>query len=68
MTNYKPEVQTDSTGKWYGNGCAFATRTEAEAYVQDLACRWTAVRHTRVVESADAITCRFVDGKIEWPS
>jgi hypothetical protein len=66
MTSYKPEVQADSTGTWAGNGCAFATREEAAAYVHDLAYRWTAVRDTRVVESADPVTCRFVDGETKW--
>jgi hypothetical protein len=66
MTSYKPEVQAGSTGIWYGNGCAFATREEAEAYVRDLAWRWTAVRATRVVESAGPVTCRFVAGQTEW--
>jgi hypothetical protein len=64
--SYKPEVQADSTGQWRGNGCAFATHAEADLYVRDLAWRWTAVRHTRVVESSSPVTCRFVDGRIEW--
>jgi hypothetical protein len=29
--SFKPEVQTDSTGKWYGNALRFGTREEAEA-------------------------------------
>jgi hypothetical protein len=28
--SFKPEVQADATGKWYGNALRFATRAEAE--------------------------------------
>jgi len=28
--SWKPEVTADSTGKWYANGLAFATKAEAE--------------------------------------
>jgi hypothetical protein len=66
MTSYKPEVQADASNHWSSNGCRFAAREEADLYVRDLAYRWTAVRDTRVVESADPATCRFVDGKTEW--
>ena len=67
MTSYKPEVQADSTDKWCGNGCAFATHAEAKAYVRGLAYRWTAVRSTRVVESRSPVTCRLEpDGGLEW--
>ena len=31
--SFKPEVQTDNTGNWYGNALRFATREEAEAQV-----------------------------------
>jgi hypothetical protein len=34
--SFKPEVQTDDTGKWYGNALRFGSREEAEAQVQDL--------------------------------
>ena len=53
--SYAPEVQTIGDGDtWTGNGCRFATREEAETWVDRLACRWTAVTGTRVVESDDA--------------
>ena len=68
MTSFKPEVQADASGRWDSNGCRFAAREEAEWYVRDLAWRWTAVRATRVVESADPVTCRLVDGRVEWPA
>jgi hypothetical protein len=54
--SYKPEVVADSAGKWCGNAVRFATEAEAEAYVLNLAMRWTAVRDTRVVESPDPVT------------
>ena len=31
--SWAPEVQTDSTGKWYGNALRFATESEAYASV-----------------------------------
>jgi len=37
--SFKPEVQTDATGQWYGNALRFATRAEAEAQVTDLMMR-----------------------------
>jgi len=64
--SYIPEVIADSTGKWIGNALRFATKAEAEAYVQDLMWRWTAVRDTRVVESADPVNYTLsTDGKLE---
>jgi len=63
--SFKPEVQADDTGKWYGNALCFATREEAEAQVTDLMMRWTAVRDTRVVESDDPVKYRYVDGRLE---
>jgi hypothetical protein len=45
------EVQTAGDGDhWSTNSLVFATREEAERYVDDLMFRWTAVRDTRVVE------------------
>lgn len=62
--SFKPEVQTDSTGKWYGNALRFATREEAMAQVSDLAYRWTSVRDMRVVESDDPVNYAYVDHKL----
>ena len=53
--SYKAEVIADSSGEWTSNALRFATREEAEAYVFDLAMRWTLVRETRVVESSDPV-------------
>lgn len=60
--SWKPEVQTDNTGKWYGNALRFATKEEAEANVQNLADRWLLVIATRVVESDDPVNYAWVDG------
>jgi hypothetical protein len=50
---YKAEVIADSSGNWAGNALVFATQAEAEAYVLDLSIRWTLVRETRTVETAE---------------
>lgn len=51
---FKAEVIADSSGKWAGNALVFATEAEAEAYVLDLARRWTLVRETRTVSTDEA--------------
>jgi hypothetical protein len=53
--SYKPEVIADNSGKFVGNALRFSTREKAEAYVADLAARWTLVIETRVVESEDPV-------------
>jgi hypothetical protein len=63
--SFKPEVQTDNTGKWYGNALRFATREEAEAQVLDLMTRWTSVRDIRAVESDEPVNYRYVGGRLE---
>lgn len=63
--SFAPEVIADNSGKWCGNSLRFATKEEAEGNVADLACRWTMVRKTRVVESQDEPNYRFVEGKTE---
>ena len=37
--SWKPEVIADSSGKWCGNACRFATKQEAEDDVKDLMMR-----------------------------
>lgn len=54
--SFKAEVIADNSGKWCGNALRFATKEEAEIYVDDLMMRWTAVRDTRVVECDDPVT------------
>lgn len=62
--SYKPEVQTDNTGKWYGNALRFATREEAESNARDLMCRWFAVRDYRATESDEPVNYAYVDHKL----
>ncbi len=62
--SFKPEVQTDNSGNWYGNALRFATREEAELNVFDLSMRWMLVRETRVVESTDPVTHAWADGRL----
>ena len=52
--SWKPEVRVKGDAKWYGNAIRCETKEEAEAYVRDLAARWTSVVETRVVEDPGA--------------
>ncbi len=62
--SFRPEVQTDDTGKWYANALRLPTRHEAEAQVHDLMMRWLAVRDTRVVECDDPVNYRYINGRL----
>jgi hypothetical protein len=59
MKSYKPEVQTDSSGKWYGNALRFATYEEAHANARDLAIRWFAVKAWRASEASDPVNYKW---------
>ena len=59
--SWAPEVQTDSTGKWYGNALRFATESEAYASAGELCSRWLLVRAYRAAPSADPVTVRMPD-------
>jgi|ETNvirnome_2_300_1030623.scaffolds.fasta_scaffold39570_4 hypothetical protein len=48
--SYAAEVKTPGDQDWVGNGLSFATESQAQQYVDDLAGRWFAVQETRVVE------------------
>lgn len=61
MVSWKPEVIADSSGKWTGNTCRFATEDEAKKYVADLKGRWFLVTDTRVVESDDPVSAKWDD-------
>jgi hypothetical protein len=61
--SWAPEVQTDSTGKWYGNALRFATEAEAYASAAELATRWMLVRDYRAAPSADPVTVHMPDIK-----
>lgn len=60
--SWSPEVIADNSGKWVGNALRFATQAEAEAYVSDLAYRWTMVRETRVVEVDEPANYAWTNG------
>jgi hypothetical protein len=62
--SFKPEVIADSTGKFFGNALAFATKEEAEANVRDLSMKWMAVRETRAVESDQPVNYQYVDHQL----
>lgn len=65
--SYKPEVQTDNTGKWYGNALRFATYNEAHDNARDLSLRWFAVRDFRATECDEPVNYRYdiVNHKLE---
>jgi hypothetical protein len=63
-TSWKPEVQTDSTGAWYGNALRFATEEEALANVKNLASRWFAVRDYRASPSDDPVNYAWINGAL----
>lgn len=65
VKSWKPEVQTDASGNWYGNALRFQTKEEAELQVRDLMMRWMSVRDTRVVESDDPANYRYVNHDLQ---
>ena len=63
--SFKPEVVADSSGKFYGNNLAFATREEAEANAKALMQRWMMVTDCRAVESDEPVNYKWVNGQLE---
>jgi hypothetical protein len=57
--SFKTEIIADKSGRWAGNDLCFATREEAETYVEDLEWRWLTVTATRVVEGDWPVTHRW---------
>jgi hypothetical protein len=57
--SYKPEVQTDNSGKWYDNALRFETEEEAIASAKDLMRRWFAVRAVRASYSDDTVNYKL---------
>lgn len=62
MTSFKPEVSTDGGDSFAGNALRFATEAEAQAYVDDLACRWMLVTDRRVATSDDPVNYVWRNG------
>ncbi len=60
--SHKAQVIADNSGIWAGNSLRFDTAAEAQAWVHNLAHRWTAVIQTRVVESTEPVNCSYIDG------
>lgn len=60
--SFKPEVSTDSSGKFYGNALAFATEQEAKDNAHDLFMRWMLCTGHRAVESDEPVSHTYVDG------
>jgi hypothetical protein len=50
---WKIEVAMDDSGEWVRDPLRFATKQGALIYARDLEFRCSAVRATRIVESAD---------------
>jgi hypothetical protein len=63
MMSWAPQVIADHYGNWHGNGLRFATKEEALQNVRALSLRWTAVRDTRVIETTEPVTAKWIDGK-----
>ena len=63
MTSFIGQVKTPGDTDWVGNGLRFGTREQAEAYVSDLAWKWSAVRETKVAQSEKEPNYVFLDGE-----
>jgi hypothetical protein len=63
--SWKPVVQTDNTGKWYGNALRFATQEEAQASARDLAMRWMLVRAHSAMPDEAPPNYRYTNGQLE---
>jgi hypothetical protein len=67
MSNsFAVEVQTDSSGQWYGNAARYTTEEGAQIAGQDLASRWMLVREMRVVPSDDQPSWQIVQVDGAW--
>lgn len=63
--SYAPMVRTTDGGPFAGNGLRFATREEAQAWLDDLVMRWYAVTDVRVDESTDPVNYTLKNGLLE---
>ena len=63
--SFKPQVQTDSSGKWYGNALAFATEAEALDNAADLMGRWMLVRDYRVIASDEPVNYTYINHELK---
>ena len=58
---WKPEVQTDDTGKWYGNALRFSTKQEALDNARYFMGRWLLVRKYRATECSDLVNYSYIN-------
>jgi len=66
MSNsWKPVVQTDSSGKWYGNALRFATEEEANENAYDLMMRWFAVLDCSAEPSDDPPNYSYINRELK---
>ena len=63
--SFKPQVQTDFSGKFYDNHLAFASYQEAYDNARDLSRRWMMVRDFRVVESDQPVNYSYLNGELK---
>jgi len=63
--SFKPEFQTDDTGRWYTNSTRFATQAEAHQAAYSIAMRWAAVRDYRAAPSNDPVNYKIVDNALQ---
>ena len=61
--SFAPMVRTTDNGPFATNALRFATREEAQMWLDDLMCRWFAVTDVRVDESTDPVNYSTVDGR-----
>jgi hypothetical protein len=64
VMSFTTEVRTDILATWIGNGLRFAAREEAEAHALHLKKGALSVRDSRIVETDDPVSHRFIDGKL----
>ena len=65
MPNWKPEIQTLGSDKYYSNSTCFATKEEAERAAEGIFNRWMLATNWRAVESDDPVNYRVKDGEVE---
>lgn len=63
--SYKTEVVADPSGQWCGNGLAFASEAEAEAYARDLYSRWSLVTRYRVIRADQIVNSAWTGNGLQ---
>lgn len=62
--SFKPEFQTGSDPKWYGNAQAFATEAEALESAKARFNVWTMATAYRAVESDEPVNYKWDNGDV----